>query len=108
MTRIRSSSGLSGAWRQASSRAVGPVLYCGDPHGRFRHILDAGLRTKASAVILLGAIETRRSLDLEFKPLLDEEVVDPDGNATVVVAGELDEPLLQRPLATLEVEGEGE
>ncbi len=72
MTRHRPSSCVATASRQTKPRAVGPVLYCGDPHGHFQHILDAGLRTNASAVVLLGDIEARRSLDLEFKPLLDQ------------------------------------
>ena len=32
----------------------GPILFCGDPHGQWQHIIDAALQTDARAVILLG------------------------------------------------------
>lgn len=47
------------------------VLFCGDPHGEFRHIIDAALRTNASAVVVLGDMEPRRPLHLELAPLVD-------------------------------------
>lgn len=50
--------------------SAGPILYCGDPHGRFRHIVEAANRTKASAVILLGDLEPRRPLHMEVAPLV--------------------------------------
>ena len=51
-----------------------PILYCGDPHGQFRHIIDAADRTRASAVVLLGDMEPQRPLHLELAPLLDSKV----------------------------------
>ena len=51
-----------------------PVLYCGDPHGQFRHIIDAAGRTKASAVILLGDMEPKQPLHLALAPLLERRV----------------------------------
>lgn len=53
---------------------AGPVLYCGDPHGQFRHIIDAAGHTKASAVVLLGDMEPAQPLHLELAPLLKREV----------------------------------
>ena len=53
---------------------IGPVLYCGDPHGRFRHIIDAAGHTKASAVVLLGDMEPARPLQEELQPLLARRV----------------------------------
>jgi predicted phosphodiesterase len=50
---------------------MGPVLYCGDPHGSFRHIIEAAGHTKASAVVLLGDMEPQRPLHLELEPILD-------------------------------------
>lgn len=47
----------------------GPVLYCGDPHGAFRHIIDAADHTRASAVVLLGDLEPSRALHEELAPL---------------------------------------
>ncbi len=52
----------------------GPVLYCGDPHAQFRHIIDATERTKASAVVLLGDMEPQRALHLELAPLIEQAV----------------------------------
>jgi predicted phosphodiesterase len=45
------------------------TLYCGDPHGKFRHILDAVDRTNAAAVVLLGDMEPSRPLEEEMAPL---------------------------------------
>jgi predicted phosphodiesterase len=54
---------------------MGPVLYCGDPHGGVRgslqYIIDAALETEASAVILLGDIEPARPLEDELASILD-------------------------------------
>lgn len=44
----------------------GPILLCGDPHGRFDHIVRAAHETQASAVILLGDLQPRRALHLEL------------------------------------------
>jgi predicted phosphodiesterase len=52
----------------------GPILYCGDPHGQFRHIIEAAGHTKASAVVLLGDMEPRQPLHLELAPLLERKV----------------------------------
>ena len=49
--------------------SAGPILYCGDPHGQFRHINDVALQRQASAVILLGDMEPLRALHLELAPL---------------------------------------
>jgi predicted phosphodiesterase len=50
---------------------MSPVLYCGDPHGSFEHIVDAAQRTDASAVVLLGDVEPARPLHEELQPILD-------------------------------------
>lgn len=49
---------------------TGPTLFCGDPHGRFRHIIDTAARTRASAVVLLGDMEPARPLHVELADLL--------------------------------------
>lgn len=49
----------------------GPVLYCGAPHGRFHHIVEAAGHTKASAVVLLGDMEPERPLHEELESILD-------------------------------------
>lgn len=53
---------------------IGPVLYCGDPHGQFRHIIEAAGHTKAGAVVLLGDMEPQRPLHIELAPLIEREV----------------------------------
>ena len=54
---------------------IGPVLYCGDPHGgvdnSLQYVVDAAIETAASAVILLGDIEPARPLHEELDPILD-------------------------------------
>ncbi|HEU4460875.1 MAG TPA: metallophosphoesterase [Methylibium sp.] len=51
-----------------------PILYCGDPHGRFHHIVVAASHTKASAVVLLGDMEPERPLHLELAPLIERRI----------------------------------
>jgi predicted phosphodiesterase len=53
---------------------TGPILYCGDPHGQFRHIVEAAGHMKASAVILLGDMEPEQPLHIELAPLLKRGV----------------------------------
>lgn len=50
------------------------ILYCGDPHGQFRHIIDACDRSKATAVILLGDMEPQRPLHVELAPILERKI----------------------------------
>ena len=45
------------------------VLYCGDPHGEFRHIVRAATGLHASAVVLLGDLEPTRPLHEELKSI---------------------------------------
>lgn len=59
----------------ASDRKVTTqVLFCGDPHGRFRHIIEAAERTHASAVVLLGDMEPQRPLHVELASLIERKV----------------------------------
>lgn len=51
-----------------------PTLFCGDPHSKFRHIVEAAGRTNASAIVLLGDMEPTRPLHLEMAPLLAQGV----------------------------------
>lgn len=54
--------------------SMGPILYCGDPHGQFRHIIEAAGRTSASAVVLLGDLEPQEPLHLALAPLVETAV----------------------------------
>ncbi len=53
---------------------TGPVLFCGDPHGRFDQITQAVNATGASTVVLLGDLEPKRPLHLELAPVLGQAV----------------------------------
>ncbi len=50
---------------------TGPLLFCGDPHGQWQHIIEAALRTRARAVILLGDLEPARPLHIELESIWD-------------------------------------
>jgi len=54
-----------------STKLDTPILFCGDPHGQFRHIIEAAKATQASAVILLGDKEPARPMHIELEPILD-------------------------------------
>lgn len=47
------------------------TLFCGDPHGQFRHIVKAANELNATAVILLGDMEPARPLDEELESIAD-------------------------------------
>lgn len=47
------------------------TLFCGDPHGQFRHILKVASELQASAVILLGDMELARPLHEELASIAD-------------------------------------
>lgn len=48
------------------------ILFCGDPHGQFRHILRAADELHPSAVILLGDMESARPLHEELASISDK------------------------------------
>ena len=50
---------------------IDPILYCGDPHGQFSHVIKAARMTKASAVVLLGDLQPQEPLHLALAPLVE-------------------------------------
>ena len=48
-----------------------PILYCGDPHGKFDHILRAATQLQPVAVILLGDLEPLSPLHTELAQIAD-------------------------------------
>jgi predicted phosphodiesterase len=44
------------------SVVAGPILVCGDVHGKLRHVIEVAQRELASAVVLLGDIEVTSSV----------------------------------------------
>jgi len=59
---------------QVREMTSGPILYCGDPHSQFRHIIEAAGHTKASAVVMLGDMEPQRPLHVELATLIERGV----------------------------------
>lgn len=53
---------------------AGATLFCGDPHGKFHHIIKSAEHTRAAAVVLLGDMEPQRPLHLELAQLLERGV----------------------------------
>ena len=47
------------------------ILFCGDTHGRLRHVVDTALKLKPMAVVLLGDIQSPRPLHEELAPIRD-------------------------------------
>jgi len=45
------------------------ILFCGDPHGRFDHILEAADKHQVSAVVLLGDLEAPAPLSQVLAPI---------------------------------------
>jgi len=48
------------------------IFFCGDPHGRFDHIIEAVNQHRPAAVILLGDIQAQRPLEVELAAILDK------------------------------------
>ena len=46
------------------------ILFCGDPHGNFGHIIEAVQEHRPAAVILLGDLQAQRPLEVELAPIL--------------------------------------
>ena len=46
------------------------ILFCGDPHGYFEHIIEAVQEHRPEAVILLGDLQPQRPLEVELAPIL--------------------------------------
>jgi len=51
------------------------ILFCGDPHGQFGHIIEAVQEHRPAAVILLGDLQAQRPLEVELATILDQTEV---------------------------------
>jgi hypothetical protein len=51
------------------------ILFCGDPHGHFCHIIEAVQEHQPAAVILLGDLQAQRPLEDELALILDKTEV---------------------------------
>lgn len=50
------------------------ILFCGDPHGNFRQIIEQVNLVHPDAVILLGDMDCSKPLDQELSPVLDKGI----------------------------------
>jgi predicted phosphodiesterase len=48
------------------------ILFCGDPHGRFDHILEAVRTHRPAAIVLLGDLQAPQPLEQVLAPILDK------------------------------------
>ena len=48
------------------------IFFCGDAHGKLRHVIDAALRYQPMAVVLLGDIESPRPLHVELAAIKEK------------------------------------
>lgn len=48
------------------------ILFCGDPHGRFDHIIDAVHEHRPAAIVLLGDLQAPKPLEQVLAPILDQ------------------------------------
>ena len=46
------------------------ILFCGDLHGQFGHVIEAVLVRQPAAVILLGDLQAQNPLEVELAPIL--------------------------------------
>ena len=51
------------------------ILFCGDVHGNFDHVLSAVDRHQPTAVVLLGDLQAQRPLEVELASILGETEV---------------------------------
>ena len=51
------------------------ILFCGDPHGHFGHIIEAVREHQPAAVILLGDLQAKRPLEVELASILNKTEV---------------------------------
>ena len=51
------------------------ILFCGDPHGHFGHLIEAVQAHQPAAVILLGDLQAQRPLEDELALILDKTEV---------------------------------
>ena len=51
------------------------ILFFGDNHGHFQHILDAVEREKPDAIVLLGDVQAQQPLEVELAPILGKTAI---------------------------------
>lgn len=82
----------------------GPVLYCGDPHGQFDHIVKAARELQPSAIVLLGDMQAQRPLEAELGGIDPDSVFLIHGNHDTDSDSDFDN-LWGSPLASRSIDG---
>lgn len=47
------------------------IFFCGDPHGRFAHIIEAVLVHRPAAIVLLGDVQAAEPLEVALRSIID-------------------------------------
>lgn len=55
----------------AGHAIVNRILFCGDPHGHFEHIIEAAQAHQPAAVVLLGDVQPKEPLEVALRPIID-------------------------------------
>ena len=59
-------------WIETKVSVIGSVIYCGDPHGAFAHIVAAAQSGTYDAVVILGDLDLTRPLGDELGEIADQ------------------------------------
>ncbi len=53
-----------------TAQSIGHILFCGDTHGCFEHVIDAVVKQRPAAIVFLGDIQPQRPLHDELKEIV--------------------------------------
>lgn len=59
----------------ATQAIVNRIFFCGDPHGHFKHIIEAVHAYRPAAIVLLGDLQAQEPLESSLRPILDRTEV---------------------------------
>jgi len=59
----------------AAHAIVNRIFFCGDPHGRFEHIIEAVHAYRPAATVLLGDVQAQEPLESALQSILDRTEV---------------------------------
>lgn len=48
------------------------ILFCGDVHSNFEHVVDVVLKHSPAAIVLLGDLQPKKPLDVELREILEK------------------------------------
>jgi hypothetical protein len=59
----------------AAHAILNRIFFCGDPHGRFEHIIEAVHAYRPAAIVLLGDVQAQEPLESALQAILDRTEV---------------------------------